>query len=318
MRKISVLFILFLSFLSCDDGDIITTELDFGDTFKSCGDLVLYKVKTDPNETLSLQLNNPNFTIAELIATEADANNALIVNLSATQTTDIPVSGLFKFRSYTNDPTNFFCNDVPPSGIQITEEFTSTSGSAYFTMELIEDDNDGIPAELEDLNGNGNLYDDDTDGDGLPNFLDADDDGDNVLTISEGVIYTEGMTLAELNLSSRNTDADFVNGDDIPDYLDNDDDGDGIPTRNEEINSFDNNPTNDVSGSSTVADYLNPDVVNDNPPTQFRSHTINQTFIVTLILEGVEFPEILYEETVFGTLDDALMSSSRTLTPPFI
>lgn len=318
MRKISVLFTLFLSFLSCDDGDIITTELEFGDTFQTCGDLVLYKVKTDPNETLSIQLTEPGFTIADLIETEADPDNALLLNLVADQTTDFSIANLFKFRSYTSNPSNFFCNDVPPSGIQITEEFTASSGSAYFTMELLEDDNDGIPAELEDLNGNGNLYDDDTDGDGLPNFLDADDDGDNVLTISEGVNYVEGMTLAELNLNATNTDLDLPNGDNIPNYLDNDDDGDGVPTRNEEINSFDNNPTNDVSGSSTVADYLNPDYTNNNPPTAFRSHTITQTFTVTLILEGVEFPTILYEETVFGTLEDASLSTTRTLTPPFI
>ncbi len=46
-------------------------------------------------------------------------------------------------------------------------------------------DRDGVLNKDEDLNNNGDLYDDDTDGDGIPNFLDVDDDGDNVLTRRE-------------------------------------------------------------------------------------------------------------------------------------
>lgn len=47
-------------------------------------------------------------------------------------------------------------------------------------------DNDGIPSYLEDLNGDGEFtLDDDTDGDGIPNYLDADDDGDGIPTIRE-------------------------------------------------------------------------------------------------------------------------------------
>lgn len=43
-------------------------------------------------------------------------------------------------------------------------------------------DRDGIPSKYEDLNGNNNYFDDDTDGDGIPDFLDIDDDGDGFLT----------------------------------------------------------------------------------------------------------------------------------------
>ncbi len=54
-----------------------------------------------------------------------------------------------------------------------------------FRMETNDHDNDGIPSYYEDINDNKNLYDDDTDGDGLANFIDADDDGDGVATINE-------------------------------------------------------------------------------------------------------------------------------------
>ncbi|MCW3463759.1 Calx-beta domain-containing protein [Chitinophaga nivalis] len=41
-------------------------------------------------------------------------------------------------------------------------------------------DGDGLSNEEEDINGNGDPFDDDTDGDGIPNFLDLDSDGDGV------------------------------------------------------------------------------------------------------------------------------------------
>lgn len=46
-------------------------------------------------------------------------------------------------------------------------------------------DNDGIPSLLEDLNGDGNYFNDDTDKDGIPDFLDEDDDGDGFATRQE-------------------------------------------------------------------------------------------------------------------------------------
>ena len=54
-----------------------------------------------------------------------------------------------------------------------------------YQSEINDHDGDGIPSYMEDLNGDKNLYNDDTDGDGVPNFLDNDDDGDRVLTINE-------------------------------------------------------------------------------------------------------------------------------------
>ncbi|WP_051197461.1 FKBP-type peptidyl-prolyl cis-trans isomerase [Flavobacterium soli] len=43
-------------------------------------------------------------------------------------------------------------------------------------------DRDGVMTKYEDLNGDGDPFNDDTDGDGLPDFLDVDDDDDDYLT----------------------------------------------------------------------------------------------------------------------------------------
>ena len=59
-----------------------------------------------------------------------------------------------------------------------------------YEIQRLDQDGDGIPSYLEDINGDGYmralatgvLNPDDTDGDGIPNFADVDDDGDNYTT----------------------------------------------------------------------------------------------------------------------------------------
>ena len=78
-------------------------------------------------------------------------------------------------------------------------------------------DNDGIPSILEDVNNNGNLNDDNTDGDfsqsgAIYNYIDADDDNDGIPTRDEINLDADGNFL-----SFKDTD-----GDGVPDHLDND------------------------------------------------------------------------------------------------
>lgn len=298
MRKpIFVLCFAILAFIfSCDDGDVLTIEFDFEDTFQTCGDLVFYKTKEDPSESLSLIVNDLDF-------------EDLFQVLPGEELIETSNSNTFNYRTYENAslPSNLFCQDIPPSEIQIIEDYESSNNTATFTSTLVEDDNDGIPAELEDINGNGNLEDDDTDGDGLPNYLDQDDDGDNVFTSTENPNYTEDDGLA----NAQDTD-----GDGTPDYLDSDDDGDGVPTRNEESVDQDENPTNDIRDVNVGPDYLNPDVALDVPAVAYRSHTIRQTYSIRLFIEGVDL-EIINTDFDFGSLENSATSSSRTETPDF-
>ena len=232
MRKLLFLFSLLFVLSSCDDGDIITVELDFDDTFTTCGELVFYKVKDDPSESLSLQITSPSTTLEDLL--EIDDDGEL---LSTVETFTINgTSNQFHYRTYNQTPTDFFCNDVQPSEIIITNDDESTSGTATVMMALTEDDNDGIAAALEDLNGNGDLTDDDTDGDGLPNYIDEDDDGDNVLTRLE--LDDDDLDGDDNPLTNPlDTDADGT-----PDYLDTDDDNDGVNTIDEENDTQDEKP----------------------------------------------------------------------------
>ena len=114
-----------------------------------------------------------------------------------------------------------------PSGLGYFNSPPSAAVPAYaplifsielFSVEVSDHDGDGIPSIQEDLNGNGYLYDDNTDEEsereipGTPlrvNFLDDDDDGDFTPTREEIIINPDGtITFPDSN------------GNGIPDYLD--------------------------------------------------------------------------------------------------
>ena len=116
----------------------------------------------------------------------------------------------------------------------------------YNAVPNTDNDQDGVPNIVEDLNGNNTLKDDDTDGDGLVNFVDVDDDNDGVPTSVEIEIKEDGTIVY--------TDTD---GDGVPNYLDDDDDGDGRPTRDElRLNSSGGIISIPDSNDDGIPDYL--------------------------------------------------------------
>ena len=307
MRKLFLVLIsaCLLNIFSCDDGDVMTVELDFGETFNVCSgakDLVFYKTKDDPSESLSLKVAG--LTLDQILEVdETTKTYEKEITLSSTNP--------FNYRTYSNttlQTSGLFCSDVPLSNIVITQDIESTDGTAALKTVLTEDDNDGIPAELEDLNNNGNLDDDDTDNDGIPNYMDADDDGDNILTKNEA---------PDPNGDGNFSDAQDTDGNGIPDYLDKDDDGDGVDTRDEENDSQDKNPANDITNSDVGADYLNPDVATTVTATAYRDHTITQTYIVTLTISNFDLTLISLDQFDFGILQDSKLSKTRKGAPVF-
>ena len=304
MRKLflTLIILVFVPFYSCDDGDIITVELDFEDTFESCGNtnLILFKTKEDPSESLSLKLNG--VELDDILQVD---DNGLFE-----KTYTINSTNPFNYRTYSNTdlPSDLFCSDIPNSDVIITQDIESTSGMADLKTELTEDDNDGVPAELEDRNNNGDLDDDDTDGDTIPDYIDADDDGDNILTIDEN---------PDPNGDGDISDAQDTDGDSIPDYLDDDDDGDGVKTRDEENDSQDNNPANDITNNEVGPDYLNPEVTTTVAATGYRDHSIGQTYKVTVILRDIDNQIISADVYDFGTLVNSALSKTRKGAPVF-
>lgn len=104
-------------------------------------------------------------------------------------------------------------------------------------------DTDTVSTGMEDANNDTNLAYDDTDLDGLPNYLDNDDDGDLILTNVEYVFTKNNTTIVD------------TDNDGIPNYLDNDDDGDGVLTFKEDYNG-NGNPIDDDTNANGIPDYL--------------------------------------------------------------
>jgi len=98
-----------------------------------------------------------------------------------------------------------------------------------FQSELNDHDFDNVPSHLEDLNGDYDLTNDDTDDDTFADFVDSDDDNDGTLTIDEDLEPDSDLTV--------------------------DRDGDGDPTND----IGDGDPTNDDTDGDGIPNYLDPD-----------------------------------------------------------
>ncbi|MGY0391588.1 DUF6252 family protein [Bizionia sp. KMM 8389] len=152
---------------------------------------------------------------------------------------------------YLNTPTTSAeytanCNAYREALVNLQIACVDGDGSIQAIIDTLycgDDDADGILSVNEDVNADGDVTNDDTDGDGVANYLDADDDGDSLNTIAEDV-----------NANGDVLDDD-TDGDGIPNYLDNDDDGDGVLTSDEDVNN-DGDVTNDDTDGDGIPDYL--------------------------------------------------------------
>lgn len=328
MKKVIALLFLSISILSCDDGDIIVTDFDFDDvTLQFCEgpdeddedeelQYVFFKINT-ANESIAL-----NFTTDLPILTEQseDSDDA---NDDGNYEIELSGDDQVVYRRFDSEITSdYYCNAIPPSTPGVLEELISTSGVITIRTSGDFDDNDGIPAEIEDPDGFDatNIADMlDTDNDGIPNIYDDDDDGDNVPTSLEGVVLTDDGSIDIEN--SRNTDSDeFLN------YLDPDDDGDGVLTRNEDANG-NLDPTDDNSNPDNPGedDYRNSDIAVENIINMYREHiVIFENIELAMDINNLTFSnedstqETIIESNTFITLGIFTATSDDPVEIPII
>ena len=175
----------------------------------------------------------------------------------------------------------------------------------------IDFDSDNAASEIEDVNGDSNLANDDTDFDGIPNYLDNDDDGDLVLTNLEYVFANKNNVTQGANIL-RDTDSDG-----IPNYLDNDDDGDNVLTFLEDYNR-DGNPSNDDTNTNGSADYLDFAVALGVTPITLTNDAIklypNPTTEVLNIQNNAEDTNALIEIYAINGAKVKSLKATETLT----
>lgn len=293
MRKSLLLIFFALLFLGCNDGDIIVTNFDFQDAqLQQCGDTtnsVFFKINPQVNESISLNIP----TTQELFI--ESGTQSFILSSTAS---------IVNYRGFDDSiSSTYFCNPVPPSSPGVILEYIGTSGVARLISDTTVDDFDGI-----DFVSSDDLFQEgfgDFDGDGIPNYYDFDDDGDNVLTSQE---------IGDDPSNPRDTDLDGM-----PDYLDTDDDNDGILTINEDIDQ-NLNPANDIATPGGLPNYLDPDTTISVVIENYREHLYNRTSDGTIIIDNLVLvstdAQITIETLSLGVIEQ-IRNETITLTPEF-
>ena len=290
-------FVISLIIISCDDGDIIVTTFDFDQEtpLSLCqqdGNNVLYFIDSETNEAISLEFDLDEFDGSFEGLADPDP---IVLNIDNTNRVI--------YRKLSGQPEGgasaYYCQQVPPSSPQVLEEFISTTGGTV-TIQisiLAQDDDDDVPAEIEDRNNNGDFFDDDSDGDGIPDFLDIDDDNDNVLTKSEELEREDDNGNI---IPGEYTDTD---NDGNRNYLDNNDDGDAVLTINEDLNYCDDpqnpalNPTNDINVDG-LPHYLNNQETGSVNITILQSNVITRSFLTTIVFTDITFESVNSNESL--------------------
>lgn len=173
--------------------------------------------------------------------------------------------------------------DSDDDGIPDNVEAQLTFG--YIPPSLVDADDNGLDDAYE-AGGNSGLIPVDTDGDGIPDYVDEDSDDDNVPDRIEGndqdqdgvadVVFTgsdkdndglddayEGGTVIDVDVNDEIDDPSLnlpdTDQDGVLDYRDTDDDDDGIETIDEDIDG-NGDYANDDSDSDGIPNYLDSDL----------------------------------------------------------
>ena len=293
MRKLFFIFILFSLFYSCNDGEIIVTDFNFeASNLNNCG---------GPGAYIFYNINNS--LSAESISLILETSDVLFFESGTIEYVLNGDTYVVNYRKYDGDITDsYFCSNIPPTSPGVSIEYLGASGIALLTTIVTRDDEDGIEEDPEN-----NL---DTDNDGLLNYFDNDDDGDNVPTVNElGAGFLSGNN--EFPLDTDN--------DGIFDYLDIDDDEDTILTRYEDANG-DLDPTNDFTGTSDVPDYLTPAIANSNVIDQYRIHSYQITSDIELVINNlvlVNGSEEITKETMILGNKSGVIDGTISVIPDF-
>lgn len=121
MKHFFYISAIFLSFLACDDGDIIVTNFDFADIpLEHCegvGEYVFFKRNSETLETLSLQLRTQDTLLGTTDTT--------------TYTYDLDgTNNVVHYRTYASEVgSDYFCSSVPPTSPTVNQNYIGNQGT---------------------------------------------------------------------------------------------------------------------------------------------------------------------------------------------
>ncbi len=282
-------------FSSCDDGDVAVQSFDFEDQSLSY---------CDNDQSILFYVRNSSGTEAVLADLTVNLTNLLSAGVLSYELSGNTNNVAYRIFDTSADP-DYFCSAIPPTRPMVIDELVAISGRAEMLVVVNKDDLDGLSADDE------LPLDQDTDGDGLFDYIDFDDDGDNIPTAFElDVSNADG----DNNPLTNPLDTDQ---DGIPNYLDPDDDGDGVLTIDEDLNG-DLDPTNDFTDPSIGPDYLNANIFLSTPQDAYREHNYQVVSSIDLTLLDLVLTasgrEIIKEVLFMGSIP-SFLTTTVTQTP---
>lgn len=294
MKKVFLSFFMYFMIISCNDGDFIVTDFNFENKkLNSCGSgesLVLYNINNQGVfESIAFIFKNAALELLEEENTQVEIK--------------INTENEIIYRTFDSEiGQDYFCNQIPPINPTVVQEYRSTTGGTVVITAILNNENDhdadGVPSEKEGFNADPPL---DTDGDGIPNYLDIDDDNDNVRTSVE---------INQSRINAENTAGGYpdTDADGTPNYLDPDDDQDGTITRYEDLDK-NGTPSNDTNDEN-IPNYLNAEIVDSFTVDKLIVNTISRSFRydvnvfnLTLQRQGGEGEQIRLNEYYLGYFD---------------
>lgn len=129
MKKLVYVLLICVFATACDDGDVIFTSFDFEDiNLQHCGDVgdyVFFKINNENAESLSLQIRAQ--------------DSILHVADTVFYTIDATTHRVF-YRKYDGElESDYFCNAIPATSPQVTEEYISSAGEARVITKIVTD-----------------------------------------------------------------------------------------------------------------------------------------------------------------------------------
>ncbi|MDC0408763.1 hypothetical protein OAM38_00965 [Flavobacteriaceae bacterium] len=282
-------------FSSCDDGDVAVQSFDFEDQSLSY---------CDNDQSILFYVRNSSGTEAVLADLTVNLTNLLSAGVLSYELSGNTNNVAYRIFDTSADP-DYFCSAIPPTRPMVIDELIAISGRAEMLVVVNKDDLDGLSADDE------SPLDQDTDGDGLFDYIDFDDDGDNIPTAFELDVFNND---GDNNPLTNPLDTDQ---DGIPNYLDPDDDGDGVLTIDEDLNG-DLDPTNDFTDPSIGPDYLNANIFLSTPQDAYREHNYQVVSSIDLTLLDLVLTasgrEIIKEVLFMGSIP-SFLTTTVTQTP---
>ncbi|WP_299600106.1 hypothetical protein [uncultured Aquimarina sp.] len=132
------IIVLVLFFASCSEGDILEIPLDIfsDDELQNCSNendntFVFFVIDQDTNRSLSVNFTDSSFEIEPATVADVSVDEPVVITLNTT-TNQL----LYREFDTSINGDDYFCNSVPISNVNVTQELVSSNGTVEISYVL--------------------------------------------------------------------------------------------------------------------------------------------------------------------------------------